>query len=112
MSCSSSARRALARAAAFLAGQQAGGVAGVEQDHAALRQVGLDPLDGAGGEIRVVGRDRPVEQREQGQVVGGDVDRPAARAASIEVRIASTRVRPVRPASLSLVDVRRRPVTT
>ena len=67
---------ALAGAAAFLAGQQAGGVAGVEQDHAALRQIGLDALDGTGGEVGMVGRDRPVEQREQSEVVGGDVDRP------------------------------------
>ena len=76
MSRSSSARRALAGAAALLAGQQAGGVAGVEQDHAALRQIGLDALDRAGGEVGMVGRDGPVEQREQRQLVGGDVDRP------------------------------------
>ena len=35
----------LAGAAALLARQQAGRVAGIEQDHAALRQVGFDALD-------------------------------------------------------------------
>ena len=110
MSRSSSASRALARAAAFLAGQQAGGVAGVEQDHAALRQIGLD-------------RARPARRRDRDGRAG-----PASRAAGTEparrwrcrpaMRLARPRSRcawpgrgsgPRRPASLSLVDVGRCP---
>ena len=69
----------LARSAALLAGQEQGGVAGVEQDHAALGEVGLDPLDRTRRQVRMVGRDRPVEQREQSEIVGGDVDRHRVR---------------------------------
>ena len=65
----------LAGAAAILAGKQVGAVAGVEEDHAALLEVALDALDRLRREVRMVGRDGPVEEREEGELGRGNVDR-------------------------------------
>lgn len=65
----------LSRADDVLAGQEAGGVAGVEEDHAALAKIVLDAVDGCGVQGGMLGWHRPVEEREDGELVDGRIDR-------------------------------------
>ena len=54
---------------------EAAGVARVEEDRAAVLHERVDLRHRLGGGRRLVGIDRPVEQRVEGELVGGDVDR-------------------------------------
>ena len=55
--------------------REAAGVARVEEDRAAVLHERVDLRHRLGGGRRLVGVDRPVDQRVEGELVGGDVDR-------------------------------------
>ena len=65
----------LRRVGAEAGGGEAAGVARVEEDGAAVLHEGVDLRHRLGGGRRLVGIDRPVDQRVEGKLVGGDVDR-------------------------------------
>src|SRR6202035_5722275 len=54
-------------------GRRDHGIAGVEQHGAAVLHVGVDALQGSFGRPRRAGRDRPIDQRIERQLVAGDV---------------------------------------
>ena len=54
---------------ASLSRDQITGIAGIEQDHPALTEIGVDTIAYLDGDIGMISRDRPIEQREKIQII-------------------------------------------